>query len=176
MTTQTVLSPETAPSTPPVESKASQQAASTVARRAATLSKTMTFRIAVAMVAAYLAAKLFEAPAEVAQAIVVVGLAAIAISMRHALVLLQREVQRLRGLAAHARPGDSGPPPPEPRHTSRPMYRSMTVLWSLLTVASFFIARHFGAPDGVTNAIVLAGAATIAIYLRRAMVEIWDED
>jgi small neutral amino acid transporter SnatA (MarC family) len=176
MSSQPLTTPREAPTMPPpVAPGPPETVPSAAKRRRKLLFQTTTFRVAVLMVLAYLGAKVFEAPAEVTQAIVVVGVALIAISMRWALAQHQREVLRLREALEQARQGIEPRPAEPPRHT-KPLYRSMTVLCALLTAAAYFVARHYGAPDVVTNTIALVGITASAIYLRRAMIEIWDED
>lgn len=140
------------------------------------LSKTMTVRSTLAMAAAYLVAKFVEVPVEVTDAILVIGIAVIAISLRRALAWQDREMLRLLEELEEARSGQRMRLSELPRKP-KPLYRSMTVICALLMVGVYFVARlYYGVPEGVTQAIILVGVTAIAIYIRRAMIEIWDED
>jgi hypothetical protein len=84
-------------------------------------------------------------PESLAQAVAVVGIALTAIFLRRAI------------------------------RTSKPLYRSMTVVSAVLMAGAYFLARSAGATDAVLEVIFVAGLLAIVIYLRRAMIGVYGD-
>ena len=105
----------------------------------------MTVFFALLLLIAYFGAPYFEATNSTRQAILVVGIALIAIFMR-------------RGVQSR-----------------KPLWRSMTVVSAILMVGAYFYERSVGASNEVLHAIMLVGTVAIVIYLRRAMINLYGD-
>jgi uncharacterized membrane protein (UPF0136 family) len=109
------------------------------------LFQSLTVFFAVLLLIAYFGAPYFEATNSTRQAILVVGIALIAIFMRRAI------------------------------QSRKPLWRSMTVVSALLMVGAYFYERSVGASEEVLQATMLVGAVAIVIYLRRAMISLYGD-
>ena len=109
------------------------------------LFQSMTVFFALLLLIAYFGAPYFEATDSTRQAILVVGIALIAIFMR-------------RGI-----------------QSKKPMWRSMTVVSAILMLGAYFYERSVGASNEVLTAIMLVGGVAIVIYLRRAMINVYGD-
>jgi hypothetical protein len=57
----------------------------------------------------------------------------------------------------------------------KPMWRSMTVISTLLMAAAYAYARWVDAPPKVTEWILVVGTVLIIIYMRRAVLSVFRE-
>jgi hypothetical protein len=129
--------------------------------------RSMTVASALLMVAAFGAATFVQASPEITHGILVIGLAAVAVYLRRGLIEVFDEVQRLRSAAAQ--PGAEVPRRRRPKR----LMDSWTVRSATLMVAAYFIARAMEAPPYWITGIQVVGVASIALFLRRAMIEIF---
>ena len=109
------------------------------------LFQSLTVFFAILLPLAYFGAPYFEASESTRQAILVVGIALIAIFMRRAI------------------------------RSKKPLWRSMTVVSALLMLGAYFYERHVGASQDVLQAIMLVGGVLIVIYLRRALINVYGD-
>ncbi len=126
------------------------------------LYQSSTVAMVILTVLIYGGARFFDAPQEVLEKILVVGVALIAIFMRRAIRRIFSDFQKT---------GESGK-----KIANKPLYRSMTVISSILTVIAYFVADHLkppSSPEEVKEAILLIGICAIIIYMRRAMIAIF---
>jgi 4-hydroxybenzoate polyprenyltransferase len=114
-------------------------------KRSKTLFQSMTVFSALLMLIAYAGARAEDAPQDCLQSILVLGTAAIAIFLRRSI------------------------------KTPKPLWRSMTLWSSLGMVGAYAAALYEKVTPAIRDWIFIVGAVIIAIYLRRAIINMYGD-
>ncbi len=136
-----------------------------VKRKTVTRSKTAMLTVATA--AGYKGVRYLDGSNEIATAVLVVGATLVMIALRASIIRLFDD------LSAHQEGEKDGAKlklqPP------KPIYRSMTAIIAILTCGGYFAAGYLEEGAGTQQIIVALGIAGVIVYMRRALIAVFDE-